>query len=94
MRSTEDYPTTYVLIQSFIKQLTLVVKQFHACNKSDHLQLRPEPPLQSNFCFDNARKWNIRPLFGKVSLEKFSDIRLYVKRSLCGRKYTDEYTVN
>ena len=38
--------------------------------------------------------WNIRLLFGKVSLEKFSDIRLYVKRSLCGRKYTDEYTVD
>ena len=39
MKSTEDSSTTYVLIQSFIKQLTLVVKQcfFHACNKSDHL---------------------------------------------------------
>ena len=52
MKSTKDYTTTYVLIQSLIKQLTLVVKQcfFHACNKSDHLQMRPEPPLYSNFC--------------------------------------------
>ena len=52
MKSTEDYTTTYVLIQSFIKQLTPVVKQcfFYACNKRDHLQLRPEPPLYSNFC--------------------------------------------
>ena len=51
MKSTEDYPTTYVLIQSFIKQLTLVVKQcfFHACNKSDHLQLCPESPSYFNF---------------------------------------------
>ena len=52
MKSTEDQSTTYLRIQSFIKQLTLVVKQcfFHACNKSDHMQLRPEPPLYSNFC--------------------------------------------
>ena len=52
MKSTEDQSTTYVLIQSFIKQLTLIVKQcfFHACDKSDQLQLRPEPPLYSNFC--------------------------------------------
>ena len=52
MKSTEDQSTTYELIQSFIKQLTLVVKQFffHACHKSDHLQLRPESPLYSNFC--------------------------------------------
>ena len=52
MKSTEDQSTTYVLIQSFIKQLTPVVKQcsFHICNKSEHLQLRPEPPLYSNFC--------------------------------------------
>ena len=47
MKSTEYQSTAYVLIQSFIKQLTLVVKQcfFHACNKSNHLQLRPEPPF-------------------------------------------------
>ena len=39
MKSTEDWSTAYVLIQSFIKQFTLVVKHcfFHACNKSDHL---------------------------------------------------------
>ena len=43
MKSTEDWSTTYVPIQSLIKHTTLVVKQcfFHACNKSDHLQLRP-----------------------------------------------------
>ena len=42
MKSTEDWSTTYVLIQPFIKQLTLVVKQcfFHACNKRGHPQLR------------------------------------------------------
>ena len=42
--SAEDYSTTYVLIQLFIKQLTLAVKQyfFNSCNKSYHLQLRPE----------------------------------------------------
>ena len=47
MKSTEISPQL-----TFIKQLTLVIKQyfFHACNKSDHLQLRPEPPLYSNFC--------------------------------------------
>ena len=52
MKSTENQSTTYALIQSFIKQLTLVVKQcfFHSCNKSDYLQLRPEVPLYSNFC--------------------------------------------
>ena len=51
MKSTEDQFTTYVLIQSFIKQLTPVVKKcfFHACNKSGHLQLRSEPPLYSKF---------------------------------------------
>ena len=44
MKSTEDQSTTYILIQSFMKQLTLIVKQrfFHACNKSDQLQLRSE----------------------------------------------------
>ena len=52
MKSMEDKSTTYALIQSFIKQLNLVVKQcfFHACNKSDHLELRSESPLYSNFC--------------------------------------------
>ena len=47
MKSTEDQSNTYVLIQSFIKQLTLLVKQcfFQACNKSDHLQLRPEATI-------------------------------------------------
>ena len=64
MKSTKDQSTTYVPIQSFIKQLTLVVKQcfFHACNESDHLQLRPEaaiilPVLR---CLSNVTLWNIR----------------------------------
>ena len=53
---TEDQSTTYVQIQSFMKQLTLIVKQcfFHGCNKSDQLQLRPEPPLYFNFCVASA----------------------------------------
>ena len=58
IKSTEDQSTTYVLIQSFIKQLTLVVKQCfcHACNKSDHLQLRPEAAiiLQLLRCLGNV----------------------------------------
>ena len=51
MKSTEDQSTTYVLIQSFIKELTLVVKQcfFLAFNKSDHLQLRPEAAITLQF---------------------------------------------
>ena len=49
MKSTEDLSTTYVLIQSFIKQLTLVVKQcfFHTCNTPFFFQFFP---LYSNFC--------------------------------------------
>ena len=64
MKFTEDQSTTYVLIQSFIKQLTLVVKQcfFHACNKNDHLKLRPEAAiiLQLLRCVGNVTSWNIR----------------------------------
>ena len=43
MKSMEDQSTAYVLIQSFMEQLPLVVKQclFQASNKSDYLQLRP-----------------------------------------------------
>ena len=56
--------TTYLLIQSFIKQLTLVVKQcfFHAYNKSDHLQLHPETAIILQFlrCFGNVTSCNIR----------------------------------
>ena len=61
MKSTKDQSTTYVLIQSSIKQLTLVIKQcfFHACSKSDHLQLRPFRSLYSNFCVA-LTSWNIR----------------------------------
>ena len=55
MKSTEVYSTIYVLIQSLIKQLTLAVKQcfFHACNKGDHMQLRPEAAIVLQFlrCF-------------------------------------------
>ena len=57
MKSTADQSTTYVLIQSFIKQLTLVVKQcvFHACNKSDNLQWRTEVAIVLQFmrCLGN-----------------------------------------
>ena len=64
MKSTEDQSTTYVLIRSFIKQLTLVVKHcsFHACNKSNHLQLRPEAAIILQFlrCLGNVTSWNIR----------------------------------
>ena len=64
MKSTEDYSTNYVLIQSFIKQLTLVVKQcfFDACNERDHLQLRPEAAIILQFlcCLGNVTSWNIR----------------------------------
>ena len=61
MKSTEDQSTTYVLMQSFIKQLTLVVKQcfFHAFNESDHLQLRPNI-LQFLRCLGNVTSWHIR----------------------------------
>ena len=52
IKSTEDQFTTYVVIQSFIKKLTLVVKQcfFHAYNKSDHLQLHPDAAIILRFC--------------------------------------------
>ena len=64
MKSRKDRSTTYVLIQSFRKQLTLVVKQcfFHACNKSDHLQLRFEAAIILQFlrCLGNVTSWNIR----------------------------------
>ena len=64
MKSMEDQSTTYVLIQSFIKQLTLVVKQcfFHACKKNDHLQLRPEAAIILQFlrCLGDVTSWNIR----------------------------------
>ena len=64
MKSKEDWCTTYVLIQSFTKQLTLVVKQcfFHACNKSDHLQLRPEAAIILQFLcsLGNVTSWNFR----------------------------------
>ena len=51
MKSTKGWSKTYVLIQMFIEQLPLVLKQwlFHASNKSDHLQFRLKSPLYSNF---------------------------------------------
>ena len=62
MKSTEVQSTTYVLIQSFVKQLILVVRQyfFHACNKSDHLQLRPEAAIILQFLryLGNVTSWN------------------------------------
>ena len=64
MKSTADQSTTYVLIESFIKQLTPVVKQcfFHACNKNDHFQLRPEAAIILQFlrCLGSVTSWNIR----------------------------------
>ena len=64
MKLTEDQSTTYVLIQSFIKQLTLAVRQcfFHACNKSDHIQLHPKAAiiLQCLRCLGDVTSWNIR----------------------------------
>ena len=58
MKSTEDQSKTYVLIQSFIKQLTLFVKQcfFHACNKNNHPQLHPEAAIMLQFlrCLGNV----------------------------------------
>ena len=58
MKSAEDWSTNYVLIQSFIKQLTLVVNQccFHACNKRVHLELRPEAAIMLQFlrCLGNV----------------------------------------
>ena len=64
MKSTEDYSITYGLIQSLREQLPLAVKQclFHASNKSDHLQLRPEAAiiLQVLSCLGDVTSWNIR----------------------------------
>ena len=63
MKSTEDLSITYVLIQSFIMQLSLVVQEcfFHGCNKSDHLQLRTATIiLQFLHCLGNVTSWNIR----------------------------------
>ena len=64
MKFTEDHSKIYVLIQSFIKLFTLFVKRcfFHACNKSDHLQLRPEAAiiLQFSRYLGNVTSWNIR----------------------------------
>ena len=72
MKSTEDYSTSYVLIQSFIKQLAPVVKQcfFHSCNKSDHLQLRPEVAIILQFLryHGNVTSWNIRLYVGQSHL--------------------------
>ena len=69
MKSTEDQSVTYVLIQSFIEQLPLVVKQcsFHASNKSDHLQLHPEVAIILQFfsCLGDVTSWHIR-LHGKI----------------------------
>ena len=64
MKSREDYSITSALIQSFIEQLPLVVKQclFHTSNKSDHLQLRPEAAIIHQFlsCLSDVTSWIIR----------------------------------
>ena len=93
MKSTEDQSTAYVLIQSFIKQLTLVVKQCfsHTCHKSDHLQLRPEAAIILQFlrCLGDMTLWNIRLychllcLFLRLRVkglcDTLSDIIIYAK---------------
>ena len=60
----KDQSTTYVLIQPFIQQLTLVVKQcfFHSSNKSDHNAIVPEAAIILQFlrCLGNVTSWNIR----------------------------------
>ena len=45
-------PTTYMLIQSAIEQLPLVVTQclFHASSTSEYAQLRPEAAIMLQFC--------------------------------------------
>ena len=52
------------MIQSFIEQLPLVVKQclFHASNKNDHMQLRPEAVIRLQFLswLGDVTSWNIR----------------------------------
>ena len=52
MKSTEDASTTYLLIQSFIKQLNLVVKQcfFTLVIKVITCNCALKPPLYSNCC--------------------------------------------
>ena len=64
MKCTEDWSITYVLIQSLIKQLNVVVKQcfFHARDKNDRLQLRLEAAIILQFlgCLGNVTSWNIR----------------------------------
>ena len=77
MKSTEDQSTTYVLTQSFMEQLPLVVKQclFHASNKSDHLQLRPGAAiiLQCLHCFGNVTSRNICLYRSKAGLAVGAD---------------------
>ena len=63
-KPVHNLSTTYVLIQSLIKQLILVVKQclFQACNKSDHLQMRCVAAIILQFlsCLGNVTSWNTR----------------------------------
>ena len=65
---------TYVVIKSFIKQLTLVVKQcfFHACNKSDHMLLRTEAAIILQFlrCLGNVTSY-MRANFSKLLRRPF-----------------------
>ena len=71
-KSTEDWSITYVLIQSFIKQLPPVVKQclFHASNKNDHLEFRHEAAIMLQFliCLADVTLWNIRLYLTVISL--------------------------
>ena len=54
MKSMEDLSTTYLDVptESFMEQFHVVLKQclFHASNKNDPLQLRPEAASILQFC--------------------------------------------
>ena len=90
---------TYVLIQSFKEQLPLVVKQclFHASNKSDHLQLRPEDAIILQFlsCLGDVTSWNI-PLYQFLLLTcLFCSLFLFslTESLLCHLIYHDRNTL-
>ena len=52
LEPTTNSSTTYMLIQSAVEQLPLVVTQclLHASSTSEYAQLRPEPAIILKFC--------------------------------------------
>ena len=52
LESTTNATITYMLIQSFIKQLPLIVTQylFHSSATTDHAQMRPKDAIILQFC--------------------------------------------